>query len=388
MTTSFYPPHHIGGDAVHVKYLAESLYRSGSDVQVMHSIDSYRLKGYHPKKSDNGEIKTHELRSPLGILEPILNYTLGTQRYTMKRFRDLIHKEKPDVVHHHNMSLLGYNLLKKINEYKCIYTAHDYWLLCMLGGLIKKDGRICSEKKCIPCALRWKKPPQLWRYLKSWNRCLADIDTVIAPSNYMKNRLSAEIDLDIEVIPNFVPDQPQITEDEVFEFDNYFLYLGVLEEHKGVRMLMDIFAEGEVESKLIVAGRGSLKDYICRFIRKNNLQKKIICVGWVDGGKKYSLLKNADALLMPSLWEENSPLVALESLSFGVPVIGSDLGGIPEIISKVDDRLIFDHRDPGNLRDILTGFREYRYDADTIKEVHKRHFSTQSYTSRYLEVIG
>ena len=124
ITSSFYPPHHFGGDAVHAKQLAEALAKEGHKVQVFTSMDAYNLKRKEKRsiQNDNGVI-VHRIKSPLGIFEPILNYTFGTQNYTYNYFKNLIKKEKFDVVHHHNISLLGYKILKKIGKYKNFYTS-------------------------------------------------------------------------------------------------------------------------------------------------------------------------------------------------------------------------------------------------------------------------
>lgn len=83
ITNSFYPPFHIGGACVHSKYLAEALVEQGHKVYVLTSIDAYNLKRREKRivDSDNGVI-VHRLKSPLGKLEPIFNYTFETQKYT------------------------------------------------------------------------------------------------------------------------------------------------------------------------------------------------------------------------------------------------------------------------------------------------------------------
>src|SRR3989338_8401070 len=185
LTTSFYPPFHIGGDAVHVQYLAEALVKEGNEVHVLHSMDAYRLKKKDKKERKESKVIVHTLQSSLGKLEPILNYMFGTQKYTLHYFKQLVEKEQFDVVHHHNISLLGYNILKKVGSYVNLYTAHDYWLICHCYDLMKGD-KICDKKTCFSCTLAQRKPYLFYRHFKKFRDALNDIDTIIAPSNFMK----------------------------------------------------------------------------------------------------------------------------------------------------------------------------------------------------------
>lgn len=130
-TSSFYPPYHLGGDAKHVQYLAEELVRKGHEVHVLHSIDAYRMKrrSQLPKRTISEGVITHPVITRLS-LTPYEAYMLGNSRTIGKQFQTLVKQLKPDVVHHHNIALLGYNLLRKLGNYENLYTAHDLWLIC------------------------------------------------------------------------------------------------------------------------------------------------------------------------------------------------------------------------------------------------------------------
>lgn len=100
---------------------------------------------------------------------------------------------------------------------------------------------------------------------------------------------------------------------------------------------------------------------------------------------KYSLYANALAVIIPSIWPENAPLVALEALSVGTPVISSNQGGLPEIIEKVDPNLIFN--DWTELKDILLHFSKKDLSPQKIKNVFEKNFSPKAYTENYLRII-
>ncbi len=353
MTSSFFPPFHVGGDATHVEYLSNLLGQNGYKVHVLHSIDAYKIKRrgkISSKTKVQPNVTTHAISSPIGVLEPLISYTVGKATFTTKEFAKLVDKTRPDVVHHHNLSLLGYNLLQKRGQYKSIYTAHDYWLICQTNNLFKNKNEICHKKDCFDCSIRSKRIPQIWRQNPNFNKALDNIDLIISPSKYVASQL-VELGKKIVTIPNFVPDPP-VQFDKIIK-GPYFLFLGMLEKHKGILELLDLFREAKdtLHLKLVIAGGGSLSTHIVDYIRRYSLNDSVIFMGFTDNKTKYSLYKHAKAVIHPSIWPENAPLVALEALSVGTPVLGSNQGGLPEILSKFDNRLVFN--DWGELKNLM-----------------------------------
>jgi glycosyltransferase involved in cell wall biosynthesis len=390
LTTSFYPPYHIGGACVHVKYLAEELAIRGYEVHVMHSLDAYRVKRGNrlitEKKKDCTSIYVHTLESPLKKLDPLTVYTLGRSFYVKKKFLEIVKSVHPDVVHHHNISLLGYDILNKEADYISLYTAHDHWLICPMSSLLKNGEEICHKKSCFLCAIKSGRPPQIWRRFKSFRIAVKNIDLIITPSNYIRKRLSKEVNIKSVTLPNFVPFPP--TDIPQALSSNYFLFVGMLEKFKGILHLLDLFKElrNNLNARLIIAGEGRFKNYIQNFIKKNSLGDLISYVGFVDDRKKlYSLYTNAMAVIIPSICPENAPLVALEALAAGTPVIASNKGGLPEIIEKVDKKLIFS--DWTELKDILLNFSRSEFPSGKIKEIYERNFSPKVYIDNYIRLI-
>jgi len=378
MTTSFYPPYHIGGDAVHVKYLAETLAKKGHEVHVLHSMDAYNFKKKEKKNPEKPRknIILHTLNSPLGKLEPILNYCFGTQEYTMNYFKELVKKEKFDVVHHHNISLLGYNILKKIGHYKNLYTAHDYWLVCHKYDMIKGSD-LCLEKSCFSCCLKNKKIYQFFRNSREFKKCINDIDRIIAPSEFMANILKKEFH-NVEVVHNFVSETTPNA--KVKKIKGYFIFAGVLDKHKGILNLVKVFSE--LDKKLLLVGAGKLEEGLKKIKTKN-----IELLGWKNQTELFSLISSAQALILPSICMENNPLIVLESLSLGTPVIGSDSGGIPEIVKKIDKKLVFKKNSTKQLKNIIFYFDRKKYPSKTIKKIYQENFSKKIFLKKYLNII-
>lgn len=384
MTSSFYPPYHIGGDAVHVKYLSEELVKQGHEVHVMFSIDAYKYKtndfneSLGETKEINGVI-LHPLQSPKGRDSIYLTYFRGRSFYIKKKFEQLVEEIRPNIVHHHNIFFLGYDILNKQGNYINLYTAHDYWLICQKYDLMKFNGVECQQKNCIPCILLSKKIPQIWRISRKFQDSINEIDTIIAPSIFMGKKIYNWIPLKVNIlhIPNFIPYPPKKIKNS--EYSNYFLYCGVLEKHKGICNLLKVFKEHskEIDAKLIIVGKGSYKEKIVKYIAENKLGDKVIILGWVSDEMLWMLYNNALALVVPSIWPENNPLVALEALSVGTPVIGTNAGGLGEIIGKIDKDLIFKGDGLEEMKIFLDN--NNIYSKKKIKEVYSQWYSPESF---------
>jgi glycosyltransferase involved in cell wall biosynthesis len=318
-------------------------------------------------------------------LDPLMTYVLGPSFYVQKRFSEVLREIRPDIVHHHNISLLGYSILEKKSNYLSLYTAHDYWLVCPTNNLMRNKKKICDEKQCYSCAFNSHRFPQLWRQSKSFKKTVSNIDLLISPSDFVRKRLLQEIKLKSVTLPNFAPKFPNNISSS--GFSNYFLFIGMLEKHKGILDLLYLFnsLRHDLKTRLVIAGGGSLEKYIKDYIEENSLGNLISFLGFVDRQKLYSLYLDALALIVPSIWPENAPLVALEALSVGTPVIASNKGGLPEIVGKVDNRLIF--LDLADLKNKILNFSKKDYPSSSIQEIFKQNFSPEAYIERYIETI-
>lgn len=154
--------------------------------------------------------------------------------------------------------------------------------------------------------------------------------------------------------------------------------------------LLEVFRRHphDIGAKLVIVGRGPLENHIVRYVAKHNLQTKVLFLGWVDKETLWSLYRDALALIVPSLNQDPAPTVIMEALSVGTPTIGSDRGGIPEIISKIDKGLIYHSEDLEDLGKILTSYKKENYPPQMVKEVCKKWFSVENYISMYLDVLG
>ncbi len=371
---------------MHVAYLSRELATRGHEVHVLHSIDAFNLKERNRQLEPQGNdgIHVHPCRSPLGILSPLSAYALGKSPHVSKRFDSIVKSVSPDVVHHHNISLLGIDILRRRRSYLNVYTAHDYWLLCLRNDMLFKGGRICTTCDCVSCGLSSRRIRQPWRRLSQLQSFLRELDTIIAPSKFLQTLLSQRFNNGVSQIYNFAPEPPKETLD--VGLDNFFLFAGVLEEHKGVRLLLDAFEKAEVDSGLVIVGDGTLRHYAEERAVTGSLRGRVHILGRVDQHYLYGLYARAMALVLPSICLENCPLVVLEALSMGAPVLGSRTGGIGEIVRLSGGGLVLDPNSTEAkdcLEHIATDVPSRARFSSNAKDAYAKWFSPKAFMKAY-----
>lgn len=181
------------------------------------------------------------------------------------------------------------------------------------------------------------------------------------------------------VLPNFVPDPPANI--PLVDNQNYFLYLGLIEEHKGIKILLKAFES--TENKLIIGGSGSLSNWVKKTIEKTGMTNRVRYLNEI-GHEKWSYLANASAVIIPSICFENSPLVALEALSVGTPVICSDMGGTKEIVEQISPELIMPTND---MFQRLKDLKLPDINKNHIRNKFQEKFSAKRYMEKYMTIV-
>nr|WP_294941939.1 glycosyltransferase family 4 protein [uncultured Mucilaginibacter sp.] len=150
--------------------------------------------------------------------------------------------------------------------------------------------------------------------------------------------------------PEFIPGNP-VT----------FLFLGLIGARKGLFDLLEVLKDnrGVFEGKLnlLIGGRGEVKrleDYIA----DNNLQTMVTFEGWIIGEKKISLLEKADVYTLPS-YNEGLPISILEALSYKLPILTTQIGGIPEVVKENWNGFLLTPGDKPTLFEKLKWFTEH-----------------------------
>jgi glycosyltransferase involved in cell wall biosynthesis len=262
MVTTFYPPYHFGGDAMYVYRLSEALAERGHRVDVVHSVDAYRLQ--HPADPEvafthHPSVTRHPLESRRPTLAALASHQLGRPALYRRRLRDIFESGAFDVIHYHNVSLLGApGVLEMGRAPVKLYTANEYWLICPTHVLFAFDREACTERRCLACTLTYKRPPQAWRYTGALRRALRHVDRILIPSRFaLEQHRSQGVDRPLVHLPYFIP-APTAVDAAVgpaLPDRPFFLYVGRLEKLKGVQDVLRLFADYR-EADLLIVGAG------------------------------------------------------------------------------------------------------------------------------------
>lgn len=397
MITTFYPPYHTGGCGIHVYQLSNLLAQQGHQVEVIHCVDSYfakrqtRQRGMYEKHAN---LKVRRIKSGTGRIAPALTYLTGYPLLVGGKIKKILNKDF-DVIHYHNISLFGGPAVLSFGDGIKLFTLHTYWLICPTHYLWKFNREICQDKKCLKCTVFYgKMPPQLWRYSNLRHKMLKNADALIAPSAFLKDKhLEEGIKTRLEWISNFVlpPRENSILEkdDKTEEIKNlvpFFLYAGRLEFHKGVQVLIRAYARKKRRGRLLIAGDGT-------YYRALRLQAgdnpNILFLGQVSPEKLKVLYRNALALIMPSLWHENSSIAVLEAASHGLPVISTGNGGLREVVEGNKTGIVY-----GNTDELVDALERIEEDANlrgklaaSALKAYQKYYTPEAYLGKYYDLI-
>ncbi len=393
MITTFYPPYNFGGDGLFVYHLSNELARRGHQVDVIHSIDSYRqfvhTAEVEPVSNLPG-VEVHGLRSRLGALPSLAAHQVGFPLFNGKRIRALL-AQPYDVVHYHNVSLVGGPGVLFHGRGHKLYTMHEYWLECPTNLLYRFGREPCERRSCIACSLVHRRPPQLWRYTPLLARAAREVDVFLAPSRFMKHRLErTNLDRPVRYLPNFAPltssDAVQESRPSRDVEGPYFLFAGRLEKVKGLQTLIPLF-RSHSRAKLVVAGSGGFEAQLRAMAGDS---PSIVFLGQISQAALAGWYERAVALLLPSLWFEVFPLVILEAFRAATPVICRNLGSPPAIIHEAAGGMTYD--DEESLRQCMDRLLDDRTERDRLGRnalrAYREKWTPEAHLEAYFAIIS
>ncbi|MFI5320530.1 MAG: glycosyltransferase family 4 protein [Myxococcota bacterium] len=355
MLTTFYPPHHFGGDAIFIRRLVHSLARRGHEIEVIYDADAFRVlapqREVKPEAQPPG-VSVHPLSagSPTrGFLSTLATQQLGRPLVHGARIRELLARGRFDVVHFHNISLVGGPGVLGLAPASAVtlYMAHEHWLVCPTHVLWRHNRERCDERQCLRCVLHHKRPPQLWRYSGLLEREAAKVDVFYSPSRFSADK-HAQFGFPraLEVIPYFLPDldsaaeQPEPLANRPSDAP-FFLFVGRLEKIKGLQDVIPLFA-GERGEELWIVGAG---DYEAELRALAEGQPRVRFLGARTPEQLRSLYAEALAVVVPSVCYETFGIILLEAFRESTPVIARRLGPFTEIVEGSGGGLLFETLD-------------------------------------------
>lgn len=350
--------HPNGGSETYIFKLGTYLTEQGHEVQYFGMEHEGRIVG-NAVDSYTSDMDFHTGNRLSKVFYPIKTiYSTEARRKLRRVLEDFC----PDVVHLNNFNYqLTPSVIIEIVEWRkktgktcrIVYTAHDGQLVCpnhlfknpVTKELCEKcsDGKFlhCTKGRCIHGSLAkslvGSAEACYWRSRKIYRH----IDVIICCSAFMKSKLDhdpilAERTL---VLHNFVD---RIEWKETVKKD-YVLYFGRFSEEKGIATLIRV-CRRLPEIPFVFAGSGPLEMQISDVPNITN-------AGFRTGAELERLIREARFSVCPSEWYENCPFSVMESQMFGTPVLGADIGGIPELIQDSRTGELFRSSDEEDLKE-------------------------------------
>jgi glycosyltransferase involved in cell wall biosynthesis len=326
-------------------------------------------------------------------------------RRTYQEVCKLVAGEQPDVAHIHNVFPLispsVYWALKDCGV-PIVQTVHNYRFMCP-NGLFYTHRHVCERCKYGNTlhAIRWRCYRQSYLFTAlyalsiGWNRfrdVFLSIERFIAQTDFVASKLTESgvaTPERIVTLGYFLPD-PLPLQAPCSTQSPYIVFLGRLSPEKGLDVLLDAMI-GIPNLDLKVAGDGPLADMLKCYCEAHDL-KQVEFLGHITGDQKWTLLRNALALVAPSIWYEISPVVILESLAVETPVIVSDLGSLPYFVENNKVGLLFPAGDSNGLREKLSWALAHPQEMLTMgkqgRQVFEEHHSAEVHYRKLMEIFA
>ena len=350
-TNTFYYPNMMGGAEQRVKLLAEGLVKCGHDVAVYAgdaendacSVETYN--GVTVYRYNTGKFNLYRYsyqKEKVGKFEKITQKLLTYYNYiSLKNFQEVCKEFKPDVIHSNTLYGIPCTIWKEAQNQgiPVLHTVRD--------TAIESPVQYGHPVNVIIKLLH----KIYMRYYSSF------ANAVIAPSEYtltntlhigafkhavVKRCIYNCVDIDILKIVSNIEERKHRTDSEI-----KFMYAGRLIELKGIRTMISAFnALADERTLLYICGAGEMEDYVKESGQKNS---RIIYCGKLRNDELEEKYKECDVLIVPSEWPEPFGRVVIEGNKYGMPVICTNCGGIPEIINEMHGGEMYDAKDSKSL---------------------------------------
>ncbi|MCC7368647.1 MAG: glycosyltransferase family 4 protein [Chloroflexi bacterium] len=380
-----FPPTFTAGAELRAQRTARGLVARGVEVRVLciESVQAPHGEQGHEDRVEDGVLVRRLSLNMNGAPEPFLwsydNPIVGAAT------AEITVAWQPSIVHLYSGYLTTASVIHAARNYgvPTVVSLTDYWWLCHRIILVRTSGARCdgpTPEACAACfrqrRRRHRVPSKVWPRATEfvWQlsdalkgsqsevqrqrdrtdvlmRALDDVTAMIAPSQYLANQyIQAGVRPDkIRVHRQGVELQrvPPVPAEAL-----RVGYLGQMKAHKGVHTLLEAWPKlrGNRARRLVLYGAASGESRYAERVRSMLHQlRDVTWDGHFASEQLWSVLANLDVIVVPSRWPENSPNVILEAQAMGIPVIGTDLGGIPELVTHDRNGLLFAADDAADL---------------------------------------
>lgn len=358
--SNLYPPNIVGGAEVVCSDLAEAAARDGHRVTVITTENPKVLEDRGMIREQRNGVDVirffpknlywiRDQGNPSVLKKALWHARDGWNTHAAEVVGRLLDEIRPDIMHTHNID--GFSPVVWAEARKrgipVVHTSHDLHLVCPRATLIRRSGEICKDAP-LPCQL----------YRKWYSHRTTDVRRFCSPSQFLLDvhqemGMSAE---KFEVVRNGIPmpwlEAPRAQEDRKAPSPLRLFFMGQLGRHKGIDTVIDAIRllPLDVPVELEIAGKGDMESYVLDAITQD---PRIRYHGFVRGDEKYALMSSADLFVIASTYYDNAPLSIIEAYGFGVPVLASRIGGLPEMVVDGRTGRLFEPGDAAALADLI-----------------------------------
>ncbi|MFX1535183.1 MAG: glycosyltransferase [Promethearchaeota archaeon] len=393
-----FPPRFNGDPEVYSRTLVHTLVNIGHEVAVFSRFENLFLPNY-------------EMYVEQDPLEPrvrlyTINMVRDCDRYRHEKvdtqLSRCLDEFKPDVVHIGHLNHLSTSIVKVIADkgIPILFTLHDYWLMCPQGQFIQTGlgedelWPLCEgqeDKKCaVKCYSRYfsgllKHLDEDISYWTAWvNKRMTHIkdmtnlvDLFVAPSKHLYNRFTKEFGLPTEKIVylEYGFDHSRLSRRKRRKEAGFvFGYIGAHVPTKGLHHLIEAFGLLKGKVKLRIYGRTQAPNTVSLQNLATKLSEgKAEQIEWLSEYQHEEIIPTVfnkiDAIIVPSIWDENSSLVIREAQQAKIPIISADHGSMKEYVAHEVNGLLFQHR---NTEDLARQMQQFVDNPSWAEKLGKR----------------
>ncbi len=308
-------------------------------------------------------------------------------RNAVKSIQRLLENVDVDIAHFHiYYGKLTASILSSLKNagIPLIQTLHEYKITCPVYSHLSKD-EICEScegkhywraipKRCNRGSLARTTLSVAESYLSRYLGSVDKFDHFISVSHFLRKKMIqyGMPEDKISTVHNFT-DVSEIKPNH--DVGEYILYFGRVHKSKGIFTLINAAAPLK-QIPLYIVGDGEAMPEVQKFVEEND-SKHIQLLGFKQGDELRDLILNSTCTVLPSEWYENCPMSVLESYAYGKPVIGADIGGIPELIDNEVDGFLVPSAGTEPLREKLLWMHQNRTEAAEMGRIGRRKMETE-----------